>query len=91
MKIRWSPDAADDLSHILQHIRAENPSAALRVAQRIRESIVTLKRFPRLGRPGRLEGTRELVLSPFPFLIVYRVKEEIIEIARILHGAQRWP
>lgn len=91
MKIRWSPEAADDCAHIIHHIRGENPSAALRVAQRISESITGLKRFPRLGRQGRVPGTRELVLSPLPFIVIYRIKQEIVEVARVLHGAQRWP
>ena len=91
MKIRWAPEAAEDLSHIVHYIREDNASAALRVAKSIRESIATLKTFPRLGRPGRMEGTRELVLPPLPFIVIYRIKDEIVEIARILHGAQRWP
>lgn len=91
MKIRWSPDAADDLVHIVHHIRQDNASAALRIVKTIRQEIARLKSFPRLGRPGRTKGTRELVLAPLPFIAVYRVKEEFIEIARVLHGAQRWP
>jgi plasmid stabilization system protein ParE len=44
-----------------------------------------------MGRPGRVAGTRELALAPLPFIVVYRVREYRVEIARILHGAQRWP
>jgi plasmid stabilization system protein ParE len=44
-----------------------------------------------MGRPRRVAGTRELALAPLPFIVVYRVKEDRVEIARILHGAQRWP
>ncbi|HEY6253972.1 MAG TPA: type II toxin-antitoxin system RelE/ParE family toxin [Candidatus Angelobacter sp.] len=91
MKLRWSPEAADDFAQIIHHIREENPTAALRVAQRISENIAGLKRFPRLGRPGRVGETRELILSPLPFIVVYRIQDEIVEIARVLHGAQRWP
>jgi toxin ParE1/3/4 len=91
MKIRWSPEAAEDLTHIFHYIRDQNPSAALRVVRTVRERINTLKMFPRLGRPGRLEGTRELPLPPLPFIVVYRIKEELVEIARVIHGAQRWP
>lgn len=92
MKIRWSPEAADDLTNLFHYILEQNPSAALRVANKIRENIATLKSFPRLGREGRIEGTRELALPPLPFIVVYRIKkEEIVEIARVLHGAQRWP
>jgi len=46
--------------------------------------------FPHRGRPGKKEGTRELVLSPLPYIVVYAVRGDVIYIARILHGAQQW-
>jgi plasmid stabilization system protein ParE len=49
------------------------------------------KNFHLLGRPGRKPGTREWVSSPLPYIVVYRVRKEVVEIVRILHGAQRWP
>ena len=48
-------------------------------------------KFPLRGRPGRVNGTRELVISPLPYIVVYRIRENFIEIAKVLHGAQRWP
>ena len=51
----------------------------------------TLKQFAHRGRPGRKPGTRELVFPGLPFLAAYRVREDVIEINRILHGAQKWP
>jgi plasmid stabilization system protein ParE len=51
-------------------------------------SIGSLKEWPHRGRPGREEGTRELVFPPLPYVAVYRVKEESVEILRIYHGAQ---
>jgi toxin ParE1/3/4 len=47
--------------------------------------------YPQLGRPGRVKGTRELIISGSPFIAVYRVKKTRIEILRILHWARRWP
>jgi toxin ParE1/3/4 len=91
MRIRWSPEAAVDFAGIVEYIRAENPSAADRVAHAIFESISSLDRFPQRGRPGRIGDTRELVLAPLPFIVVYLVKQNFVEIARLLHGSQRWP
>ena len=90
-KIRWSPDAADDLVRIIEYIRKDNDAAAQRIARAALQRIASLKQFPQLGRAGRVNGTRELPLSPLPFVVVYRLKEEWIEIARVLHGARRWP
>ena len=91
MKVRWSPEAAADLTSITQYIRRENAAAALRVARIIYRSAAELDKFPLRGRPGRVNGTRELVISPLPYIVVYRIRENFIEIAKVLHGAQRWP
>ena len=64
---------------------------ARRVAFAIYEGVGSLNRFPHRGRPGRKPNTRELVFAGLPFLAVYRVREDVIEINRILHGAQNWP
>jgi toxin ParE1/3/4 len=91
MQLRWSPAAAEDLFRIIEYIRHENPVAAQRVAQTIYESAGSLKSFPNKGRGGRVEGTRELPLPPLPFVVVYRIREDIVEIANVIHGAQKWP
>ena len=70
MKIRWSPDAAADFAGIVEFIHKQNPSAANRVARTVYESVSSLESFPNRGRPGRVEETRELVLSPLPFVVV---------------------
>lgn len=91
MQIRWSPAASEDLFHIIEFIRRENAPAAQRVAKSIYDHVGRLGSFPYLGRQGRVEGTREMPVPPLPFIVVYRVLQEAIEIAGVIHGAQRWP
>jgi toxin ParE1/3/4 len=93
MRVRWSPEAADDLEHIVEYIRRENPSAGQRVAQTIYELVGALETLPYRGRAGRIEGTRELPLPSLPFILIYRVLDRVnaVEIINIIHGAQRWP
>jgi len=91
MQLRWSPAAAEDLFRIIEYIRQENAPAAERIAKTIYESAGSLKSFPKKGRTGRVEGTRELPLSPLPFVIVYRTRKDVVEIANVIHGAQKWP
>ncbi len=79
------------MAAIVEYIRKQNLSAAERTAHEVYESVASLASFPNQGRPGRIKGTRELVFSPLPFVAVYRVKDKAVEIARVLHGAQRWP
>jgi toxin ParE1/3/4 len=92
MRIRWTEPAARDLTAICDYIKEhDGPEAARKVALRIYEGVGTLSQFPRRGREGRKPGTRELVFPGLPFLTIYRVREDVIEINRILHGAQLYP
>jgi toxin ParE1/3/4 len=88
MEIRWTPEASSSLEQISLHIAEDSPEAALKTVRTIFERIEQLIAFSRCGRIGREDGTRELVLSPLPYIAVYRVKETAIEILQIWHGAQ---
>lgn len=72
-------------------LAARNPRAALDVDERIASEVESLLRFPELGRPGRIEGTRELIIQQTAFVAACMVQEKTIRILCILHGAQRWP
>jgi len=87
-RIRWTTDASDQLTAAIDYIRNDDPAAAQRIAQAVMDRIDRLASFPALGRPGEMEGTRELV-SP-PYVIVYRYNDEIVEILHVWHGAQDW-
>jgi toxin ParE1/3/4 len=92
MEIRWSLPAAEDLERICKWIERDNPEAAKQVAVTIYNGIAQLKNLPGVGRAStRISGWRELIFSPLPYIAVYRVKQDTIEIARIYHGAQDWP
>jgi toxin ParE1/3/4 len=90
MHIRWTDAAVHDFTHICDYIEEHGSAAAARrVALSIYSAIDLLVRFPEYGRTGRKPDTRELVFSGLPFLAVYRVHENAVEIVRILHGAQK--
>lgn len=91
MQLRWSEEAADDLERITNYLFAETPQHAAELVRAIYNSADALLTFAHRGRPGKKEGTRELVLSPLPYVVVYRVSGDAIHILRVLHGAQRWP
>ena len=91
MQIRLTPSATHDLDAIEAYIAEDNPKAAVRTVLRVLEAIEGLAEFPNVGRPGRVPGTRELVVSGTPFIAVYKVEANILWVARVLHGAQRWP
>lgn len=91
LTIRWLRSATRTRFEQLDFIAAENPHAAVRLDEEIERQIDLLTQYPRMGREGRVKGTRELVLARTPFLAIYRVKGRRVEILRILHGAQQWP
>jgi toxin ParE1/3/4 len=80
-----------DRQTIFDHIEGESPRAAVTVDERISAQSETLAQFPLSGRPGRIEGTRELIIDRTPFIIAYRVASDTVRILRVLHGAQEWP
>ena len=91
MEVRWSGRAYDDLKSIFDRIYEQNPAAALEIRQVIRERCASLSSMPNRGRISREHGRRELVFQSLPYIAVYRVTGEAVEISRIYHAAQNWP
>ncbi len=83
--------AVDDLDDIAGYISQDNPEADRRTVRRLWTAVKSLAEQPEMGRPGRVHGTRELVVSDTPFVVPYRVVGSEIEILRVLHGARDWP
>ena len=91
MKLRLSRPASRDLEIIYEYIARESPRAARNVVERIASVLDMLEEHPRLGRPGRVQGTREAVVTRTGYVAVYRVDGDEIAVARIVHGRQQWP
>lgn len=91
MEIFWQARALADLQAAQAYIASDNPKAARRTAQRIVDAVERLAATPMIGRPGRIVSTRELVVAGTPFVIPYRVRNDAVEILRVLHAARRWP
>ena len=91
MTIRWLKTADRNRLEQLTYIAQDNPSAAVRLDEEIERQTDNLSQYPLMGREGRVNGTRELVVGATPFIVVYRIKRKRVEILRLLHGAQQWP
>ncbi|MFA1675487.1 type II toxin-antitoxin system RelE/ParE family toxin [Rhizobium mongolense] len=87
---RWTLRALRRLDKIGAHIEQDNPDAAARVVARIVTAVDMLAELPASGRPGRIKGTREVVLADIPYIIPYRVGRDI-EIITVMPAQQRWP
>jgi addiction module RelE/StbE family toxin len=98
MKLRWTRLALQDLRHLHEYIAEDNPSAANDMVVRIQDATQRLKNHPQMGRPGRVQGTHELVIagSPYiiagsPYIVVYILRASEIQIVAVIHSAMRWP
>jgi addiction module RelE/StbE family toxin len=92
LNISYSPQAAADLDTIHAFISQHSAAKADEYVVRILQAVRMLESFPLVGRPGRVETTRELVLPGMPYIAIYRIRSETdVEILTIKHGRQHYP
>ena len=90
--IIWSPEALFDLADLRDYIAEDNPDAARRVAMAIVQTVEEgLSLNSKLGHPGRVPGTRELVMPKMRFIVPYRIRANVLEVLGVYHHARRWP
>ena len=88
MRLRWTLPAAEDLEAIRQYLEKNHPEFANSTVRTIYDGVRSLKIMHNRGRIGLKSGTRELVFSPLPYIVTYRVTDQAVEVLRIHHGAQ---
>jgi toxin ParE1/3/4 len=89
-QIFWTLPAVEHLKEIRAHISQDSLAAASRVVRAIREQVKPHAQHPQMGRRGVIEGTRELVISRLPYLVVYQHKDEIVTVLAVVHTARNW-
>ena len=90
MRLVWKPLAIQDRERIMNTIARDNPAAAIALDEEFESKAEQLPQHPKLYKPGRVKGTREMVVRP-NYVIVYRIQGRAISILRVIHAAQRWP
>jgi len=91
VRVRWLKAARRNLDAALEYIAREDPEAAIRIYACIRERVAALALQPNMGRPGRVFGTRELVIERYPYLVPYRIHENEVQILRVFHTSRKPP
>ena len=91
MRVRWTPAASADLRAISDYLKGHHPHYHQPTLRKLYDTIRALKEWPERGRPGTVDGTREILFSPLPYIAVYRFKDQTIEVLRIYHVAQYRP
>jgi toxin ParE1/3/4 len=87
-RVVWASTAEKKRDAALLYIARDSINAALSQAEEIVRQTRLLREQPNMGRPGKLKGTRELVIRHTPFIVGYRVKDDIVQIIRFLHSLQ---
>ncbi|NEP01555.1 MAG: type II toxin-antitoxin system RelE/ParE family toxin [Symploca sp. SIO2E9] len=87
MQIRWLRKAVRNLEQLHAYISEDNREAATSTVLKIQRAVAQLVKFPYMGRTGRVEGTRELVISSTPYFVVYRVKGNVVQLLDVLHAS----
>jgi toxin ParE1/3/4 len=91
MKIVWTPRAQRNLHDAARYLTQFNPLAALSMVRTIRAAPKQLLQHPASGRPGRIDGTRELVIAGTAYILPYRVHHDAVEILAVIHTSRQWP
>lgn len=91
MIVQWLLEASQQRYDQLDTIAQDNPNAAIRLDEEIEAQTEALLQNPEIGRVGRVDGTRELVINRTPFLAVYRIASGQIQVLNLLHTSQQWP
>jgi len=91
VRVEWLRAALNNLDALAEYIARDNPAAAEKTVAAIRLAVENLDRFPALGRPGRISGTRELVVPGTPYIVPYRVRGDVVQLIRVFHAARKWP
>ena len=91
MRVKWLRKALRNLDDEASHIAADDFAAARLVVKRVLDAVAMLEEQPGLGRPGRVPGTRELVVAKTRYVVPYRVRGKVVEILRVFHTSRRLP
>lgn len=91
MRVKWLRKALRNLDDEATYIAIDDAAAARLVVNRVPDAVASLAEQPGLGRPGRVPGTRELVVINTRFIVPYRVRGELVEILRVFHTSRRLP
>ena len=91
MRVKWTRAASRDLDFVAKYIGRDISGAAVDTVPRIIQQVGMLAEHPGLGRPGRVEDTRELVVTGLPYVVPYVHERDTVTVLRVLHGAMKWP
>jgi toxin ParE1/3/4 len=91
MKVIWSASAVRQLQEVVDYLQDESAARAVTIRRRILATVGLIGQMPDSGRIGRIDGTREAVVPRSPYIVVYQVSTETVEVLGVWHAAREWP
>ena len=91
MRVKWLRTALTNLDAEAEYVARDNPAAAARIVTALATAVDQLAQYSAMGRPGRVPGTRELVVPDTPYIVPYRIRGNVVEVLRVFHAARKWP
>jgi len=91
VRVSWLEAALLDLDEIEAYVAADRSAVAVEVVLKIIRAVSLIGEQPGIGRVGRVPGTKELVVSGLPYIVPYRVKDEVVQVLRVYHPSRKWP
>jgi len=91
VKLKWTLVADIELLRLITYVHPRNRGAALKLHTRTRQKVRQLEKFPRSGRIGSMDGTRELVIGNTPYVAVYTIDDDTVMIHHVFHTSRQWP
>jgi len=91
MQVKWLAKALNNLTDETDYIAKESPTNAKAFFAHVLASVEQLKEHPHLGRAGRVAGMRELIITQYPYIVPYRIRNDKVEVLRVFHTARAWP
>jgi toxin ParE1/3/4 len=89
--VEWTRLAIQHLREAYEYVARDCPEAAEKMVERVFTAVEALERYPNMGRQGRLQGSRELVIAGTPFVVIYRPGRKTVQILAVFHSARKWP
>ena len=90
MRVIWTPEAQQDRTDVWDYIATDNPRAAARMDELFSDAAARLAEYPKLGRSGKIPGTRELIPHE-SYRLVYEIERETVWVLALVHTARQWP
>ncbi len=90
MRVIWTPEAQQDRADVWDYIATDSPRAASRMDELFSDAAARLAEHPKLGRPGNISGTHELIPHE-SYRLVYEIEQETVWVLALVHTAKQWP